>query len=94
MSKLRFFPSYLFVVLLGVVFNQLFIGYIPFLTIEQTHLVNIPEVDFTELDHVLKGPNFSQIWNHKVWIVAGTIAVLASLETLLNLEAVDNIDYH
>ena len=92
LSKLRFFPSYLFVVLLGVVFNQLFIGYIPFLTIEQTHLVNIPEVDFTELDHVLKGPNFSQIWNHKVWIVAGTIAVLASLETLLNLEAVDNID--
>src|SRR5690606_21595855 len=37
-------------------------------------------------------PDFSQILNREVWIVAFTIAIIASIETLLSIEAVDKID--
>ena len=92
LKKFRFFPSSLFVVLFGVGMNQFFIHYFPGLVIGETHLVNIPKVNFGDLGSLLKYPDFSQIGNYKVWFVAYTIAVIASLETLLNLEAVDNID--
>ena len=39
-------------------------------------------------------PNFSAISNPEVWIVAITIAVVASLETLLSVEATDKLDPH
>jgi len=39
-------------------------------------------------------PNFAGISNPQVWVVGFTIAIVASLETLLNLEAVENIDPH
>lgn len=37
-------------------------------------------------------PNFAMIGNQDVWIVAFTIAIVASLETLLCVEATDKID--
>lgn len=37
-------------------------------------------------------PDFSAIGNSKVWMIAGTIAVVASLETLLCVEATDKLD--
>ncbi len=39
-------------------------------------------------------PNFSAITNPDVWVVAFTIALVASLETLLCVEATDKIDPH
>ena len=39
-------------------------------------------------------PNFSAITNPEVWIVAFTIALVASLETLLCVEATDKLDPH
>lgn len=72
--------------------KSIFIQFIPELIIEQTHLVNIPKINVRELESILKYPDFSQITNYKVWTVAYTVAIIASLETLLNLEAVDNID--
>ena len=40
----------------------------------------------------LTTPDFSQIGNAKVWVFALTIAAVASLETLLSLEATDKLD--
>jgi len=37
-------------------------------------------------------PDFTQIGNKQVWIVAVTIAIIASLETLLSIEAIDKLD--
>ena len=37
-------------------------------------------------------PNFTSLTNEKVWIVAVTIAVIASIETLLCVEATDKLD--
>ena len=47
---------------------------------------------FSEFTNLFRNPDFSQIGNKDVWIVAVTIAVVASIETLLSLEAVDKID--
>jgi carbonic anhydrase len=41
---------------------------------------------------LLQSPDFAHLRNSKVYLAAATIAVVASLETLLNLEAVDKLD--
>src|SRR5690606_184847 len=41
---------------------------------------------------LLQFPDFTQIANADVWRHAVTLALVASLETLLSLEAIDNLD--
>ena len=91
-KSIKIIPVSLFVVILGVVCNALFIYYFPSFAIETAHLVHIPKFDGVQ--SLLTFPNFSGIANYQVWVVAFTIAIVASLETLLNLEAVENIDPH
>jgi MFS superfamily sulfate permease-like transporter len=57
------------------------------------HLVQIPIANgFSEMAGLLTFPDFSAIGNGAVWITGVTIAVVASLETLLCLEATDKLD--
>ncbi len=86
-------PAPLLVVLLGVGlafgFRSLGIGW----AIEASHLVQIPIAkSLTEFMGFLSLPDFTQIGNPAIYTAALTIAVVASLETLLNLEAVDKLD--
>ncbi|MCH2045883.1 MAG: SulP family inorganic anion transporter, partial [Saprospiraceae bacterium] len=90
LQKFRFFPASLFVVILGVLVNMLYESYAPDLFITKDHLVKLPE--FKSPVDLLTFPDFGSIGNPDVWIAAITIALVASLETLLNLEAVENID--
>src|SRR5690606_12574567 len=53
-------------------------------------LVNIPKVD--SIGSFFTFPDFSGYNNPKVWTTAFTIAIIASISTLLNVEATDNID--
>ena len=92
MKKIKFFPASLFVVVLGVGLNFLFQLVFPSLAITNEHLVNIPS--FNGIASLVTLPDFSKIGNYQVWVVAFTIAIVASIETLLNLEAVENIDPH
>lgn len=92
MKKIKFFPASLFVVVLGVLLNMFFQHSFPSIAIHSAHLVNIPA--FTGINSLFTFPNFQAIGNYHVWIIALTIAIVASLETLLNLEAVENIDPH
>ncbi|WP_353197335.1 SulP family inorganic anion transporter [Parapedobacter defluvii] len=90
-KKLSVVPAPLVVVFLGVLLSQLFAG--SSFELAQNHLVVIPVVDsFNEFLGLFTFPDFTQIANKEVWIVAITIAIIASLETLLSLEAVDKID--
>ena len=58
-----------------------------------SHYVSIPVVSsFNEFLGLFIFPDFTQIGNKEVWIVAVTISIVASLETLLSIEAVDKID--
>ena len=92
MKKVKFFPASLFVVLLGVALNSVFLHFFPTLAIENEHLVKIPKFD--GISSIITLPNFSSIGNYHVWMVAITIAIVATIETLLNLEAVENLDPH
>ncbi len=63
--------------------------------ISASHLVSVPVPD--DLDSFLgqfSFPNFSAITNPEVWVIAFTIALVASLETLLCVEATDKLDPH
>ncbi|MDG5490879.1 SulP family inorganic anion transporter [Psychroserpens sp. SPM9] len=63
------------------------------LAISQSHLVSVPIPDDVEsFLGQFSFPNFSAITNPDVWIVAFTIALVASLETLLCVEATDKLD--
>ncbi len=61
--------------------------------IEASHLVQVPLADsLGGYLQFLQWPDFSQWANPAVYTAALTIAAVASLETLLNLEAVDKLD--
>jgi carbonic anhydrase/SulP family sulfate permease len=86
-------PAPLVIVVYGVVMNYLFAGFGKGWLIEPSHLVQVPVSDnLAALLGVLQFPDFSQVGNPKVYLAAVTIAAVASLETLLNLEAVDKLD--
>src|SRR5690606_10951356 len=90
-KKLSLVPAPLVVVIMGVVLGLAFNG--TSFELAANHLVVIPVVNsFNEFLGLFTFPDFSQIANKDVWMVAGTIAIIASLETLLSLEAVDKID--
>lgn len=59
------------------------------------HLVSVPVPN--DLDSFLSQfsfPNFAALANSEVWVVGFTIALVASLETLLCVEATDKLDPH
>lgn len=89
---LRYVPSPILVILLGVVWNQFFRTSFPKLYLTEKHLVSIPNVKNWE--SIFSYPDFSKISNQDVWYFAFTIAAFATLETLLNLDAVERIDPH
>ena len=63
------------------------------LSINASHLVQVPvPEDLGSFKAQFTSPNFSGIGNPEVWIVAFTIALVASLETLLCVEATDKLD--
>lgn len=89
---LKLVPAPLLVVALGVAINELFKLYAPDLALASEHLVNLPAVPIDELPQHLIAPDFSALFRKEVYIVALTLAIVASLETLLSIEAVDKLD--
>jgi carbonic anhydrase len=94
LKRFRFLPASLVVVVLGVVLNNFFLQFVPAFGIKTSHLVQIPTVQFNRVADWVHLPTMQHFLQYKVWFVAVTIAAIASLETLLNIEAVDKIDPH
>ena len=64
-------------------------------SISKDHLVSVPvPEDFSTFLGQFSFPNFSAITRMDVWITGFTIAIVASLETLLCVEATDKLDPH
>ncbi len=79
-------------VVLGIIFYSLF-GTSDNLSINQESLVRVPiPSDISSFLGQFTFPNFGVILEGDVWITAFTIALVASLETLLCVEATDKID--
>jgi carbonic anhydrase/SulP family sulfate permease len=86
-------PSALVVVIMGVVINFILRQSGSGWAIADSHLVQVPvSKDLGAFIGFLQFPNFTQFANPAVYVAAFTIAIVATLETLLNLEAVDKID--
>ena len=83
----------LIAVISGILLNQFFIAFAPNIAIQASHLVQIPVADGASgIMGLFTLPDFSQIANPAVYVTAMTIAVVASLETLLCVEATDKLD--
>ena len=81
----------LVVVVLGIIFYLMTKGTDYGVTPE--HLVSVPvPKDFDSFLGQFSFPNFGAITNPAVWVTAFTIALVASLETLLCVEATDKLD--
>ncbi|WP_276371884.1 SulP family inorganic anion transporter [Chryseolinea sp. H1M3-3] len=81
------------VVICGILLNQLFqAGVLPF-SLSKDQLVNIP-VAATVGDFFgqFSLPDFSQLTNINIYVTAVVLALIASLETLLCVEATDKLD--
>ncbi len=89
----KFVPGALIVVILGVVINELFKGINPIFALEGDHLVKLPVSNsIPEFIGQFTLPNFAAISNVSVYLTAATIAIVASLESLLSVEATDKLD--
>ncbi|MEQ1828895.1 MAG: SulP family inorganic anion transporter [Pirellula sp.] len=86
-------PAPLVVVVTGVLIGQALKRVGGNWVIEESHLVQVPVSDsVSSFFGFLQLPDFTQWNNSSVYTAAITIAIVASLETLLNLEAVDKLD--
>ncbi|MCL9807961.1 SulP family inorganic anion transporter [Flavobacterium luminosum] len=93
LKNLKLIPAALIAVIVGVIINEIFIVTESSLAVTADHLVKLPvPKSFEEFQQILVFPDFSAIVNQEVWIVAFTIAIVASIETLLCVEAADKMD--
>lgn len=93
LKKLKVIPGALAAVIVGVALNEIFKAAVPSLAIGKEHLVALPvPTSLAEFWSQFTLPDFSQIGNTDVWVVAFTIAAVASIETLLCIEAADSMD--
>ncbi len=93
-SFFKLLPGSLIAVLSGITY-QLFVGNTndEVFGIDQDLLVNVPvPTSITDFTRQFIFPDFNGLFNPMVWQVALTIAIVASLETLLSVEATDKID--
>jgi len=91
-SFLKIIPGPLAAVLAGIGLNILFAEY-GSLSLRTDQLVSIPvSTSVGEFFGQFTLPDWSQLANPQIYIVGLTIAVVASLETLLCVEATDKLD--
>lgn len=93
MKKFQIIPAGLLVVVLGTLINLGFKTAAPSLYLDGSHLVKLP-VPSSAADFFgqFKLPDFKGFGRSEVWITGLIIAVVASIETLLCIEATDKLD--
>jgi MFS superfamily sulfate permease-like transporter len=90
-KRLRVIPAPLLVVAIGIITNILFTNTASDFSLRQTQLVNIPSNVFAGVSF----PDFTKLFStSQIWKDGIIIGLLATLETLLCVEAVDKLDRH
>lgn len=85
----------LITIVVGVWINEFFQIFNPDLALKESHLVNLPvSTNIGDLLQQMHSPDFSQFLNPEIYISALFLALLASVETLLSVEAVDRLDIY
>jgi MFS superfamily sulfate permease-like transporter len=93
LKKIKLLPGALVAVIIGIGINEAFRLFSPELYISGDHLVKLPTAgSVKEFFGHFSFPDFSVITNVDIWITAATIAAVASIATLLTIEAGDRLD--
>ncbi len=86
-------PPSLIAVLVGTVTNLAFLTWWPEIALQASHRVAIPLLSSpAALASALQFPDFEHILDPAVWRMAVTLALIASIESLLSAEAADKLD--
>ena len=93
LKKIKAIPGALVAVVAGILLNELFKAAMPQWIIANEHLVVLPTADSVQAFlGQFQTPDLNGFTNPKVWVTGLTIAIVASIETLLCLEAGDKMD--
>lgn len=86
-------PGALWAVVLGTLLNVSYGAFVPQWQLDGEHLVTLPVVTGPgDVSALLTLPDFSGIMSGEFWLIAVTVALIASVETLLSIEAGDKLD--
>lgn len=92
-KHVKLIPGGLVAVFTAIMLSEFVFSNSSLLAIAQEHKVNVPVAkSFDDFIGFFTFPDFSQINNPQVYIVALTLAAVASVESLLCIEAVDKLD--
>lgn len=92
-KKLQLVPGALIAVTFGIVLNSIFTSSFPQLAIMKEHLVNLPfKGGVSDFISVLTFPDWSRLSEPLVYKSAIVLALVASIESLLSVEAADKLD--
>lgn len=93
LKKLKMLPGALVAVVAGILINQIFAQINSNFMLGKEHLVTLPvPKTWDDFKNLIVFPDINGFTNTKVWIVGATIAIVASIETLLCIEASDRLD--
>jgi MFS superfamily sulfate permease-like transporter len=93
LKRLKLIPGALVAVIAGIVINEILKSTGGALALGEEHLVHLPVPEtFEEFKNIIVTPDFAGVSNPQVWITAAVITVVASIETLLCIEASDKMD--
>ncbi len=92
-NRIKFIPGALVAVIVAILINEIFKATNSSLAVGEDHLVQIRAAKSpAEFLSFFTLPDFNGFVNSKVIVTGVMIAIIASLETLLSIEAVDNLD--
>lgn len=93
LKKIKMLPGALVAVVVSIVLNQIFLNTGSSLAIKTEMLVSLPVISsLGDMGKLFTTPDFSGFLNPKIWTVGITIAIVASIETLLCVDAADKMD--
>jgi len=88
----KFVPGPLVAIAIAATISQVLRGSAPAMALNPAdgHLVKLPQT--SELFSAFKLPDWNAFQNSQVWTIAFTLAIVATLETLLSIDAADKLD--
>lgn len=93
LKNLKVIPGALAAVGVGIAINEMLVATGSPLALSGDHLVSLPVPEsWDELTSIFVTPDFSYITDSRIWVIAATLAIVASIETLLCIEAADRMD--
>lgn len=92
-AVLKLIQGPLVAVVVGIIYQMVTSAYFPQWSLSSQHLVNVPVSESAAgFFGQFTFPDFSGLLRYEFWIVAFTLAIVASLESLLSTEATDKLD--